>query len=156
MVVAGRCAETRSLVICVPSLRTRFLPRAGGKAAPSKTGYSAISLVIVWCRCRATTHGNDVWSAACCAFYRYDDIDHSSGTCVYHRRNELRLVLICISGASTGLNYQLLNPFLGVLLSYLILGEPLRMANFIGAGLIVSGLILKQFRQETGKALVEK
>ncbi|EHA13623.1 hypothetical protein HAL1_20565 [Halomonas sp. HAL1] len=68
----------------------------------------------------------------------------------------LWLVLIRISGASTGLSYQLLNPFLGVLLSYLILGEPLRMANSIGAGLIVIGLILKQFRQGTGKALVEK
>ncbi|CAD5248595.1 Drug/metabolite transporter (fragment) [Halomonas sp. 59] len=54
----------------------------------------------------------------------------------------LWLVLIRISGASTASSYHLLNPFFGVLLAYLILGEPLRMADFIGAGLIVIGLFL--------------
>lgn len=54
----------------------------------------------------------------------------------------LWLVLIRISGASTASSYHLLNPFFGVLLAYLILGEPLRMADFIGAGLIVIGLLL--------------
>ena len=54
----------------------------------------------------------------------------------------LWLVLIRISGASTASSYHLLNPFFGVLLAYLVLGEPLRMADFIGAGLIVSGLLL--------------
>jgi len=54
----------------------------------------------------------------------------------------LWLVLIRISGASTASSYHLLNPFFGVLLAYLILGEPLRMADFIGAALIVIGLLL--------------
>jgi len=54
----------------------------------------------------------------------------------------LWLVLIRISGASMASSYHLLNPFFGVLLAYLILGEPLRMADFIGAGLIVIGLFL--------------
>ncbi|WP_236614964.1 EamA family transporter [Vreelandella titanicae] len=54
----------------------------------------------------------------------------------------LWLVLIRISGASAASSYHLLNPFFGVLLAYLILGEPLRMADFIAAGLIVTGLIL--------------
>lgn len=54
----------------------------------------------------------------------------------------LWLVLIRLSGASTASSYHLLNPFFGVLLAYLILGEPLRMADFIGAALIVSGLFL--------------
>ena len=54
----------------------------------------------------------------------------------------LWLVLIRISGASTASSYHLLNPFFGVLLAYLILGEPLRMADFIGAGLIVIGLLM--------------
>ncbi|MDR5886303.1 DMT family transporter [Vreelandella janggokensis] len=54
----------------------------------------------------------------------------------------LWLVLIRISGASTASSYHLLNPFFGVLLAYLILGEPLRMADFIGAALIVFGLLM--------------
>lgn len=54
----------------------------------------------------------------------------------------LWLVLIRISGASTASSYHLLNPFFGVLLAYLILGEPLRITDFIGAGLIVIGLLL--------------
>ena len=54
----------------------------------------------------------------------------------------LWLVLIRISGASTASSYHLLNPFFGVLLAYLVLGEPLRMADFIGAGLIVIGLLM--------------
>ncbi|MGY0553308.1 EamA family transporter [Vreelandella sp. 2A-K22] len=43
---------------------------------------------------------------------------------------------------STASSYHLLSPFFDVLLAYLILGEQLRMADFIGAGLIVTGLIL--------------
>jgi len=54
----------------------------------------------------------------------------------------LWLVLIRISGASTASSYHLLNPFFGVLLAYLILGEPLRMADFIGIALIVIWLSL--------------
>lgn len=54
----------------------------------------------------------------------------------------LWLVLIRLSGASTASSYHLLNPFFGVLLAYLILGEPLRMMDFIGAALIVIGLLL--------------
>ncbi|WP_422823520.1 EamA family transporter [Vreelandella janggokensis] len=50
--------------------------------------------------------------------------------------------MIRISGASTASSYHLLNPFFGVLLAYPILGEPLRMTGFIGAALIVSGLLL--------------
>lgn len=54
----------------------------------------------------------------------------------------LWLVLIRISGASTASSYHLLNPFFGVVLAYLILGEPLRMADFIGATAIVAGLLI--------------
>ncbi|MCE8019228.1 DMT family transporter [Halomonas sp. MCCC 1A11036] len=54
----------------------------------------------------------------------------------------LWLVLIRISGAATASAYHLLNPFFGVLLAYLILGESLHSTDFIGAGLIVIGLIL--------------
>ncbi|WP_423250057.1 EamA family transporter [Vreelandella titanicae] len=54
----------------------------------------------------------------------------------------LWLVLIRISGASTASSYHLLNPFFGVLLAYLVLGEPLRMTDFIGAGLIVIALLM--------------
>lgn len=54
----------------------------------------------------------------------------------------LWLVLIRISGASTASSYHLLNPFFGVLLAYLILGEPLRMADFVGATAIVVGLLI--------------
>lgn len=48
---------------------------------------------------------------------------------------------IRLSGASAASSYHLLNPFFGVLLAYLVLGEPLRMADFIDAMLIVTGLI---------------
>ncbi|GHD46890.1 EamA-like transporter family protein [Marinobacter persicus] len=54
----------------------------------------------------------------------------------------LWLVLIRISGAATASTYHLLNPFFGVLLAYLVLGEQLRTTDFIGATLIVIGLIL--------------
>ncbi|GHC21360.1 DMT family transporter [Aidingimonas halophila] len=54
----------------------------------------------------------------------------------------LWLVLIRISGAATASTYHLLNPFFGVLLAYLVLGESLRTTDFIGAALIVIGLLL--------------
>jgi len=54
----------------------------------------------------------------------------------------LWLVLIRVSGAATASAYHLLNPFFGVLLAYLILGEPLRTTDFTGAALIAFGLIL--------------
>ncbi|BBI52261.1 hypothetical protein HORIV_46820 [Vreelandella olivaria] len=41
-----------------------------------------------------------------------------------------------------GIKLSLLNPFFGVLLAYLILGEPLRVTGLIGAALIVIGLFL--------------
>ncbi|BBI52270.1 hypothetical protein HORIV_46910 [Vreelandella olivaria] len=64
----------------------------------------------------------------------------------------LWLVLIRISGASTASSYHLLNPFFGVLLAYLILGEPLRMADFIGVALIVIGLLLTTLKRWRAKA----
>lgn len=54
----------------------------------------------------------------------------------------LWLVLIRNSGAGTASSYHLLNPFFGVLLAYLVLGEPLRAIDFIGAVLIGIGLIM--------------
>ncbi|PWW33903.1 DMT family transporter [Chromohalobacter israelensis] len=64
----------------------------------------------------------------------------------------LWLVLIRVSGASTASTYHLLNPFFGVLLAYLILGEPLRTTDFIGAALIVFGLILTTLEKWRTKA----
>lgn len=54
----------------------------------------------------------------------------------------LWLMLIRLCGASGASSYHLLNPFFGVLLAYQILGEPLRVVDFIGAGLIVIGQLL--------------
>ncbi len=54
----------------------------------------------------------------------------------------LWLVLIRTSGATTAASYHLLNPFFGVLLAHLVLGEELRTTDFIGAALIAVGLAL--------------
>lgn len=64
----------------------------------------------------------------------------------------LWLVLIRVSGAATASTYHLLNPFFGVLLAYLILGEPLRTTDFIGAALIVFGLVLTTLEKWRTKA----
>ncbi|NJL71414.1 MAG: DMT family transporter [Candidatus Competibacteraceae bacterium] len=54
----------------------------------------------------------------------------------------LWLALIRNSGAGTASSYHLLNPFFGVLLAHLALGDALRITDFIGAVLIGIGLIL--------------
>ncbi|NDK37007.1 EamA family transporter [Rhodovulum sulfidophilum] len=54
----------------------------------------------------------------------------------------LWLLLIRTSGASSASSYHLLNPFFGVLLAHLVLGESVRTTDFIGAVLIGIGLIL--------------
>lgn len=54
----------------------------------------------------------------------------------------LWLALIRTSGAGTASSYHLLNPFFGVVLAHLVLGEALRAADFVGAVLIGIGLVL--------------
>ncbi|MDL2307493.1 EamA family transporter [Desulfovibrio sp. OttesenSCG-928-C06] len=51
-------------------------------------------------------------------------------------------VLIRMRGAATASSYHLLNPLLGVLLSWLILGTDLRPQDFGGAALIGLGLFV--------------
>ena len=52
------------------------------------------------------------------------------------------LALIRLGGAARASAVHLMNPFFGALLSALILGSPLRGADFIGAGIIAVGLAL--------------
>lgn len=54
----------------------------------------------------------------------------------------LWLVLIRASGAATAASYHLLNPAFGVLLSWLVLGTPLRPIDIAGVALIALGLWL--------------
>jgi drug/metabolite transporter (DMT)-like permease len=54
----------------------------------------------------------------------------------------LWMTLIRTSGAGPASAYHLLNPFFGVLLSAIVLGAPMRGADFLGAAIIAVGLLL--------------
>lgn len=54
----------------------------------------------------------------------------------------LWLILIRTSGAAVAASYHLMNPVFGIILSYLVLGAPLRAADFVGAALIAFGLTI--------------
>ncbi|UHC17882.1 DMT family transporter [Methylobacterium currus] len=59
----------------------------------------------------------------------------------------LWMILIRKSGATTASSYHLLNPFFGAMLSYVVLGDPLRANDFAGAVLISLGLLLTNQHQ---------
>lgn len=54
----------------------------------------------------------------------------------------LWMYLIRTSGAASASAYHLLNPFFGVVLSAIVLGAPMRGADFLGAAIIAFGLLL--------------
>lgn len=54
----------------------------------------------------------------------------------------LWMILIRTSGAGLASAYHLLNPFFGVVLSAIVLGAPMRGADFLGAAIIAVGLLL--------------
>lgn len=64
----------------------------------------------------------------------------------------LWLALIRTSGAATASSYHLLNPFFGVLLAHIVLGDTLRTTDFLGAALIGFGLVLTTGRAKPAPA----